>query len=241
MKISVAQIRSSKGDIQENIKKHAFWIERAASEKVKLIAFPELSLTGYEPELANDLALNGGDDRLGEFQDMSDQHYISIAIGVPTRTEASILISMVIFRPKQAVKVYSKQRLHADELPYFKEGKEQVILSLEDRKIAPAICYESLQKDHADHAKKLGADVYLASVAKSQKGIEEAYLHYARIAKELSMPVLLSNSIGYCDNFLSAGQSAVWNQNGDLIKKLESDKEGLLVFDTANAVCLTVM
>lgn len=232
MKISVAQIKSIKGDIQENFKIHKTWIQLAISENVGFIAFPELSLTGYEPGLAGELAMDKYDSRLDEFQNISDLNGIAIGIGVPTKSERGILISMILFQPNQNRKIYSKQRLHPDELPYFVEGDSQLVLTVENKKIAPAICYESLQKQHPENAKKLGADFYLASVSKSQNGIEKAFVHYPAIAREFNMPVLMSNCIGFCDDFQSAGQSAIWNSNGDLIVKLGSNKEGMLIFDT---------
>ncbi|WP_186755816.1 carbon-nitrogen hydrolase family protein [Echinicola salinicaeni] len=231
MKIGIAQIKPRKGDIQENIKIHKKWIEISILEKVDFIAFPELSLTGYEPELAQELAMEKSDARLDEFQKLSDQNNIIIGLGIPFKTPLGINIGMVIFQPNQSRIIYSKQRLHADELPYFIEGKEQVVLNVKNTKIAPAICYESLLEEHAENAKKLGAEIYMASVAKSQNGIKKAYAHYPKIAKQFSIPVLLANCIGYCDNYLSAGQSAVWNKEGEILGRLEKDREGLLIFD----------
>lgn len=232
MKIGIAQIKPSKGNIKENIKVHKKWIEASISEKVDFIAFPELSLTGYEPELAQELAIEKSDARLDEFQKLSDQNNIIIGLGIPFKTALGIYIGMVIFQPNQSRIIYSKQRLHPDELPYFIEGKEQIVLNVKNHKIAPAICYESLLEEHAENAKKLGAEIYLASVAKSENGIQKAYEHYSKISKRFSMPVLMVNCIGFCDNYLSAGQSAVWNKEGKILAKLEKDIEGLLVFDT---------
>ena len=232
MKVSVAQIGSRKGDIPENIRMHKACIEMAISEKVDFIAFPELSITGYEPELAEELAVDIDDFRLDKFQNISDLNNISIGIGVPVRTESGILISMILFQPDQDRKIYSKQKLHADELPFFIEGHEQLILTVGHAKIAPAICYESLFGAHSENAKTLGADIYLASVAKPENAIEKAYEQYQRVAKELALTVLLSNSIGYCDNFLSAGRSAIWDSNGALKATLESESEGILILDT---------
>lgn len=234
MKIAIAQIKPGKGDIQKNIEIHKKWIEHAVHENADFITFPELSLTAYEPDLAKELALDQNDSRLDEFQNISDANHISIAVGLPSQSASGIRISMVLFQAQQARKTYSKQILHADELPYFTAGTEQLIFSIGEENIAPAICYESLQDGHSENAKKLGATVYLASVAKPQGGIEKAFAHYPRIARKFGMPVLMSNSIGFCDNFLSTGQSAIWNKNGELLAKLESDTEGLLVFDTVS-------
>lgn len=232
MKIGLAQIKPHKGDVQQNILLHLEWITKAVKEDVDLIVFSELSLTGYEPELAKELAMDADDLRLKVFQNFSDQNEISIALGAPIQAENGILISMLIFQPKKPRTIYSKQMLHSDELPFFIEGTEQIIINQNDIQIAPAICYESLQTSHAFGAKELGADVYLASVAKSQKGIDKAFIHFPKIAQELKMPVLMVNSVGFCDNFLSAGQSGVWNSKGEFISQLNSETEGLLVFDT---------
>ena len=46
------------------------------------------------------------------------------------------------------------------------------------------------------------------------------------------MPILMSNCVGFCDNFESVGQSAIWNHQGIVIGKLDSIHEGILIFDT---------
>ena len=241
MKIGIAQIEPIKGDIQKNIEIHKRWVERALAENVNFLAFPELSLTAYEPVLAGELAIDPSDSRLDAFQKLSDRNNITIGLGAPTKSATGIRISMIVFQPKQERKIYSKQRLHPDELPYFEEGDQQLLLNLGNTKIAPGICFESLQRPHAANAKKLGAEIYLASVAKAPIGLEKAFTHYPAIAREFNMLVLMCNCIGFCDTFQSGGSSAVWNARGELLGKLEADKEGMLIFDTqsmqvANAV-----
>jgi predicted amidohydrolase len=232
MKIGIAQIRPIKGDISANIEKHMIIVNLAVSNNVDALFFPELSITGYEPELAKELATDQDDKKIDSFQEISNQNRITIGIGLPTKTDAGIQISMVIFQPETPRQTYSKQQLHADELPYFINGKKQIILTHDNKKIVPAICYESLQIKHSDNANKLGAEIYVASVAKSQNGIDKAMKHYPAISKKFSMPVLMSNCVGYCDNFLSVGQSAVWNKQGQLAGQLDDQNEGILVFDT---------
>jgi predicted amidohydrolase len=232
MKIGIAQIRPIKGDILANIEKHKKLVELACAQKAAAIFFPELSLTGYEPELAATLATNQDDIRLNDFQQISDANKITIGLGVPTKIKTGVQISMIIFQPDKPRQTYSKQQLHEDEFPYFVTGDSQVILTIDNKKIAPAICYESLQPEHALKASSLGADVYLASVAKSQNGINKAMSHYPQVAKNYSMPVLMSNCVGFCDNFNSVGNSAVWTKRGELIGQLDDKNEGLLVFDT---------
>lgn len=167
MKIGIAQTKSVKGDINENIAQHKKWITLAIDHQVNSIFFPELSLTGYEPTLAKALAANVADKAFDDFQEISTANNITIAVGMPTNTTAGIHISMLIFQPNGVRQTYSKQQLHADELPYFIAGHKQLILTVAHCKIAPAICFESLQTNHASQAAKLGAAYYVASVAKS--------------------------------------------------------------------------
>jgi predicted amidohydrolase len=129
-------------------------------------------------------------------------------------------------------KAYSKQQLHSDELQYFENGDGQVVIKKDNTNIAIAICYESLQPTHCENAFILGADIYLASVAKSENGVEKAFKHYPTIAKQYEMPVLMSNCVGFCDNFLSVGKSSIWTKKGNLIGQLDDKTEGILIFDT---------
>lgn len=232
MKIGIAQARPIKGNVSANIEAHRKLIDSALTFKADAIFFPELSLTGYEPALADALATHQDDSRLEIFQQISDQHNVIIGIGLPTRPATNPQISMIIFKPQQARQTYSKQQLHSDELPYFEEGAGQVIIESGTAKIAPAICYESLQLSHASNAFGLGANIYVASVAKSANGVEKAFQHFPIIAKQYSMPVLMANSVGFCDNFLSVGRSAVWAKDGRLVGQLDEQAEGVLVYDT---------
>lgn len=232
MKIAVGQTRPIKGDIFANIETHKKLIDLAISYKADTIFFPELSVTGYEPKLAKKLAINQDDKKLDDFQEISNKNKITIGLGIPTKTNSGIKISMLIFQPDAPRQTYSKQQLHSDELPFFINGEKQIILTVNNKKIAPAICYESLQTDHSEIAYSLGAEIYVASVAKSQNGIDKAMTHYPEIAKKFSMPVLMSNCVGYCDNFQSVGKTSVWTKQGDLVGQLDDKLEGILIFDT---------
>lgn len=145
------------------------------------IFFPDLSLTGYEPALAKKLATKKNENSLDIFQQICNNNQIIIGLGLPTSRESQIRISMVIFEANKPRQTYSKQQLHSDEFPYFENGVGQVIIKTKDKNIASAIFYESLQPTYSD---KLGADVYLAIVAKPANGVEKDFDHYPKVAKQ---------------------------------------------------------
>lgn len=229
----MVQSRSVKGKIDQNIETHLRLIGIAIQAKADLIVFPELSITGYEPALAEKLACTIQDARFNAFQAVADTHSVTIGIGMPTRSDDGIHISMLFFQPHKARLQYSKQMLHEDELPYFVSGKNQAFLLNLGKKIAFGICYETLKRAHFVTAIENAADIYIASVAKPDRGTQNAYVHFPSLAKEFGIPILMANCVGYCDNFWSNGKSAVWNQDGALAAQLDEKHQGLLIYDTA--------
>ena len=232
MKICIAQTRAVKGDIEANLVNHKKVIELSASHGAKMIIFPELSLTGYEPELANALAMNKDDEQLNELQQASDKKNIMIGAGIPVRSGKDVLIGMIIFRPLQPRQTYFKQYLHPDEEPWFVKGLPQQILEGFNDHIALAICYEISVPDHARQAHESGAKIYIASVAKTVEGMERAFGTLAATAEKYSMVVLVSNCVGECEGKEAGGRSAIWNDKGMLLEQLNDKDEGIIIFDT---------
>lgn len=238
MKICAAQLRPVQGDIPANIAKHKRLIDLALSHGADTIVFPELSLTGYEPERAKELAIAPDDRRFDDFQRIADSSHATLAIGIPTRSSEGICISLLIFQPHQPRRIYSKQYLHPDEDEFFVSGENSFAVIGGEVKLAPAICYELSVPAHAESAGKNGAAVYLASVAKSAGGVENAVPRLAAVAARYAMTVVMANCIGASSGFASAGRSSVWNDRGVLLGQLDGTHEGILLFDTATQAVL---
>ena len=240
MKICMAQIGSAAGNVLESIRHHERFIERAASLGADAIFFPELSLTGYEPRLAKELAMSVQDERFKVFQEIADRHSITIGIGIPMSRPEGVAIGMMIVQPGKPRQSYAKQFLHADEVPYFVAGVQGMVLDMHGHKVAPAICYESLLFNHSDDAIRNGADIYLASVAKSARGVEKAFAHYQQLAQRHRILVLMANCIGPSDDFVGDGHTAVWDRHGARVAQLDGIKEGLLIYDTVSGEVVTL-
>jgi len=239
MKICVAQTRPFTGDVQTNIEQHHRLIGEAASLGADMIIFPELSLTGYEPTLAVGLATSPDDHRFDTLQQLSTTAGVVIGVGMPTINVAGICISMILFQPGNTRQIYSKKYLHADEEPFFVSGDNLSGLILHKTNAALAICYELSVPEHAEQAWKNGSSVYIASVAKTARGMDQASNRLSNVANTYSMTVLLSNCVGLCDGDLCAGRSAAWDNTGKLIGQLNDRDEGILIVDTGTHQVLT--
>jgi predicted amidohydrolase len=232
MQICVAQTRPVKGDIQSNINSHKNLINLAVSLRAELIIFPELSITGYEPTLAKELATTANDSLFDDFQNISNTKRVAIGLGVPTKNMCGVCISVVIFQPDAPRQVYSKKYLHADEEPFFVSGENLSNLKIHHSNVALAICYELSIPDHSENASKNGAQVYIASVAKSARGVEQGSKILSEIANKYSMMVMMANCIGPLDDFVGGGKTAIWNKKGEMIAQLDDSNEGILIIDT---------
>jgi predicted amidohydrolase len=232
MKICVAQTRPVKGDVQSNIEGHERLIDLAVAGGAGTVVFPELSITGYEPELSDGLATDQDDSRLDVFQKIADERGVTIGVGVPTKNGEGVCISTVLFQPRGPRRTYSKRYLHPDEEKFFVAG-QRFAGSISNRaNVALAICYELSIQEHAEAAFKDGAKIYVASVAKTKEGVERAVKRLSEIASSYSMPALMSNCVGVCGGSVCVGRSSVWDSRGRLLAQLNDADEGVIIFDT---------
>ena len=238
MNICGAQTKPVTGNIEANIEKHLLFIDRALSHGADLIVFSELSLTGYEPTLARTLATQADDSRFNAFQNTCNKNKVVVGVGVPTREKERLFISMILFQPNVQPLIYSKKYLHADEDPFFVPGINFPSLKIHNTSIGFAICYELSIPEHSRAAHKSGAEVYVASVAKFARGVENAAKTLSDIAIKYSIPSMMINAIGPADNGVCTGNSAVWGTNGKLIGQLGNSEEGLIMYDTASGAVI---
>ena len=232
MRIAIAQIEAIKGNIEKNLENHLKWIKEAIQNKADIVVFPELSLTGYEPDLAQSLATNQDDTRLEEMQHLSDRNGITIGVGLPTKAESDTFISMIIFQPHKERITYSKQYLYPPEEPIFKAGKNPLVLNFETEVVSPAICYEVSNKAHCEFAKRNNATIYIASVLSSIDGIDAELKKLSDIAKNNNLVTFMANYVGKSGGYECAGKSSVWDTTGKLIGQLGTETEGILIYDT---------
>ena len=232
MRICAAQTKPIKGDFKQNIKNHLSLIELASEGNVDLVIFPELSISGYEPTLAKELATDSEDKRFDIFQAKSDQNDMVIAIGSPLLNKRDICIGMIVFQPKKKRTTYLKKHLFHTEEEFFKSGQSVTNLNVKDVNVGLAICYELSVAEHQKVASENGAEIYIASVVESIEGIDNSLNKMSKTASNYSMVTLMSNCIGISGKYECAGKSSIWNQEGELIGQLSSYEESVLIYDT---------
>lgn len=235
MILAAAQTKPKRGDISSNLLNHYNLIELAAQNGANLIAFPELSITGYERENAEALVFTEDDYRIDHLKELSVRNNIVIIAGAPIRIDSKLFIGEFIIAPDDSVSIYTKQFLHEGEGDFFDSSFDyNPMLTIEDQNISFAICADIDNPLHPENAAKNDTDIYIASIFFSPNGIPNAYRDLQNYAEKHKMNVLMSNFSGESWGSPSAGQSAFWNNKGELVAQMNDADSGLLLVEKQN-------
>src|SRR6185312_5020539 len=119
IKIAAAQTLPHSQNTEANLRDHCRLAELAAQHSAQLIIFPEMSLTGYQRELAGNMAFSENDGRLDPLKKIAALHNIIIVAGAPIKTDAHLYIGAFIISPGNSLSIYTKQFLHSGEEKFF--------------------------------------------------------------------------------------------------------------------------
>lgn len=229
--IAAAQLRCIAGNIDANIQRHLEIVRQAAPYHVDLLLFPELSLTGYEPDLADSLAITLQDSRLNLLRDSAMKHQMTLICGAPLRSSDAdaLYIGAIVFAADGTLYSYTKQHLHGSEERIFTAGQGGPILAIKQHQVGLAICADILSASHPQQAADCGATLYAAGVLITGKSypVESAMLqHYA---EKHRMVVMLANHCAPTGGWEPGGQSAIWEDTGRAIVVASVHDEALAI------------
>lgn len=243
--LAVAQTCPVKGDVQANLDEHIRLARLAAAEQAAVVVFPELSLTGYELALANALAFSEGDPRLSPLLDVAASHGTTLVVSGPVRVRSSLHIGAFIIKPDRTTELYTKHHLGAfppsascdscdgsvppPEATVFQPGDSNPLLRFGDDIAAVAICADIGRPAHPQQAAARNANLYLASMFVIPSGLEGEMSRLSRYAVQHHMMTALANFGGPSGSLRSAGRSAIWSEEGELLVQLEGCGSGIAV------------
>jgi predicted amidohydrolase len=206
-------------------------MQAAAEQDVQLLVFPELSLTGYERELAAELAIVPGDAILQPLRDLAQALRLTTVVGMPIRLSAGapVMIGALVLGADGSLGVYSKQHLHPGEEVAFAPGHGGSLLDMGTDRVAWAVCADFSHASHAAAAAERGATVYAAGVLITDGGYVPDTALLQGYARQHAMTVLMANHGGATGDWESAGRSAIWGPDGSLIAAAPGVGEQLVI------------
>jgi predicted amidohydrolase len=229
-KIAAAQVPSTRGDIATNIATHAAAITAAAKHGVRVLVFPELSLTGYEPDLAAELAITGMEKRLAPLSALTRQHQIEVVIGAPLRDGATKpYLGAILLTARGSATTYSKMHLGTSERAYFTPGSVPLSFNSDAQTIGIAICADTSQPSHPQVYADAGCTIYAAGVCLNAEWYATDMPRLANYAARHQMLVVMANHAQSVGSYSSVGKSAVWLPDGALLAQAEGAESCLVI------------
>jgi NAD+ synthetase len=255
MRIALAQVNPTVGDLAGNTRKHLDFIARAKAGGAQLIVFPELSLVGYPPK---DLLLKKSfiDDNLRALKMIAGRiGGIDAIVGYAERNAAPIgrplHNAVALLRDGQIHSRHFKTLLPTydvfDESRYFEPGPKdetENLVRIGDVTIGQSIC-EDLWNDEQLIARRLyhqnpiadlmsaGAELLVNSSASPfVVGKHDFRLElFAAQARRFAKPIVYVNQVGGNDELVFDGNSVVFDARGEVIAQAKDFEEDLIFVD----------
>jgi len=238
MRIALAQINQTLGDLEGNAKKILAFVAKAKEAGAELVAFPELAVTGYPPE---DLLLNPRFiSRTQECLEAIVRGCSGIAavLGFP-HSQEDLYNAAAVINNCELLGVYHKMHLPNygvfDENRYFRAGAEPMVLSLGDVGIGVTVCEDIWIPAGPVTAEAFWGDAHLilnisASPYHAGKGEARARMLSTRAADNVAA-VAFCNLVGGQDELVFDGQSMIFDERGELMARAAQFEEELLIAD----------
>jgi len=254
MKLALAQINVTVGDLAGNADLIIRFARDADARGAEVAVFPELSLTGYPPR---DLV------EKTSFLERTEQqlHHVaretaalgcglicgyvgrSTSQGGKQATNSAALIrgGSIIFRQdKMLLPTYDV----FDEARYFLPAESQSVCAISGRKVALTICEDAwndkeywrrplYRRDPVDELMRSGAEV-LISINASPYAMDKRALRrqiFSSTARRHKVPVVYVNQVGGNDHLIFDGSSFVFDRDARLIAAAASFQEDLVLVD----------
>lgn len=240
--LAAAQTKPVRCGFAENLEQHLDLVAIASAEGAETVVFPELSLTGYELDLARDQAFSEDDPRLCPLLESADATSTTLIVGAPFRTDDLLHIAAFVLSPRRSVEIYTKRHLGAfprrtvpdgsvppAEATVFEPGDREPVVQLGDSIRGVGICADTSRPSYVERAARRGARSYFASMFVVPSDVEEDTSRLRGYAELHSMPVVFSNYGGPSGGLPAGGESAVWSETGDLVARLNGSGMGVAV------------
>ncbi|MFO1093745.1 MAG: carbon-nitrogen hydrolase family protein [Planctomycetaceae bacterium] len=229
-KIAAAQVASVRGNLARNVQTHAAAIKVAAEHGVTVLVFPELSLIGYELDLAADLALTKTDERLSSLARLATVHGMTVIVGASLRTEGTLpALGAIVFSGDGPIHTYAKMHLGGVEPAYFAPGRQPLVVATGREKVGVAICADASNTSHPGSYAANGCTIYAVGVFMNSEWYSTDAPRLAACASRFRMLVVMANHAESEGTDISVGRSAVWSPDGELLAEAAGVENSLII------------
>ena len=237
-RLALAQANFSVGDVLGNTEKVIALAHQARDEQnASVIAFPELTVTGYPPE---DLLLHQGMRlRVADSLELlkSEVRGIGVIVGYPEYDGDTLYNAAALIADGELLANYRKRLLPNyavfDEKRYFSQGDAVCVVNYAGVNLGLTICEDTWHQGPVEETIDAGAQLVInINASPFSIGIQERRQRViADRLKESSVPMAYVNWVGGQDELLFDGGSLVMGADGELTFRAPKFEEGVFVTD----------
>ncbi len=238
MRVALAQINTTVGDVWGNVERAADALKRATDAGAEFVALPELTIPGYPPEdlLMRTTFIKDNLLALEEFAGEVPEGVVA-TIGF-VDLEADLYNACAVVSGGEVLHSYHKHYLPNygvfDENRYFREGAGAPILRLDGALVGVSVCEDIWYPGGPAREQALGGASVLLNISASpyhrRKGAFRERMLGVR-ASDYGCYVLFCNLVGGQDELVFDGHSVVFDPEGRLIARAKQFEEDLLLVD----------
>jgi NAD+ synthase (glutamine-hydrolysing) len=244
MKLGIAQLNLTVGDIAGNAARVLAAAKEAHAAGADLLLTPEMSICGYPAEdlvLRHDFTSACAAAVRQLAADAPPE--LALIVGYPERSDDGLFNAAALLRGGLVETVYRKHHLpnHSvfDEQRVFDSGDMPCVFACGGMKFGLNICGDIWEPGPATRAMEAGADWLLvpnASPYHLNKERERVAVARAR-QLEAGLPIIYANMVGGQDELVFDGASFALNADGEVVAQCPAWQEGLFYAELAGDAC----
>jgi len=238
LRVGMAQINCTVGDLGGNTKKIIQYLDKARKIGVELICFPELAITGYPPE---DLLLKPQfiEDNLKALKKIIQKTVGLTAVVGFVDKNGEVFNAAAIIHNKKLVDVYYKSNLPNygvfDEYRYFQPGEKPSVYQVGDFVFGVNICEDIWYPEGPAKVQALIGEAELivninASPYHVDKWREREKMLSTR-ASDNRVFILYNNLVGGQDELVFDGMGMIFDPEGKTICRGKQFEEDFIIAD----------
>ncbi|TMQ22038.1 MAG: NAD+ synthase [Candidatus Rokuibacteriota bacterium] len=236
-RVALAQINPTVGDLEGNVAKIRAGLEQARTLGCRLVAFPELAITGYPPEdlLFKSAFIEANLRALAEITRATNG--LTVVVGFVDKRD-DIFNAAAVLHDGSLAGVYHKQYLPNygvfDENRYFQAGAEAPVFTVGETCFAVNVCEDIWYPTGPTTLQALaGAELVVtinASPYHAGKGHQRERMIATRAADEV-VCLAFVNTAGGQDELVFDGGSLIVNERGETVARGRQFAEDFVVAD----------
>ncbi|MEP6909657.1 MAG: NAD+ synthase [Actinomycetota bacterium] len=238
MRLALAQINSTVGDLDGNRQLILSRMAEARDLGADIVLFPELAITGYPPEdlLLRPSFVRAAEHSLAQVAKEARDGLVAL-VGVP-HLDRDLYNACAVCAAGEVKAMYRKRFLPNygvfDEHRYFAPGRDLVLLEHGEALIGPTVCEDIWQPGSPATDLALAGAQLIVNISASPfhvgKEREREQMLQTR-ARDNVCYVAFVNAVGGQDELLFDGHSAVIDDEGEVLARAPGFEEALLVID----------